>query len=601
MSRWLAYLKSGLGRRKPPDRFSPPGRPERTFGDHYRWFGPYLLKFRARLIAGIGLVFLAAGISFPLPLVSRFLIDDVILERRLSLLALTVVAIVTLALAGRLIALYQQYFFERLDQEMVLTIQSDLLERVLRFPKAFFDKVQTGYLMTRLESDVQGLGWFFSSTMVSLLENAVRFAGGLCFLFYLDWRLTLALILFLPGSIWLVRIFSHRLNHLSHANMEMQASLSGRFQESLSTLPLIKAFAAENQTLQALRGMLRKAMHLSLEQSTVSALAHSLINALPAAARAMVLLVGAYWVITDHWSLGSLFAYQAYLGYVFGPARVLAEANLQMQDALASLDRVANLKDIVPEPQTGSEYVVERLEGQIAFEGVSFAYDPARPILENLTFSIRAGERVAIAGVSGAGKTTLISLLLRLYLPTEGEIFYDASPASAYPLSFLRERLGYVAQQPLLLSGSIVDNMAYGRPDATHDEIVRALKAAGLQDFIADLPEGLGTEVGEKGILLSEGQKQRLSIARALLKNPDVILLDEPSASLDGQTGETLLSSLGSALAGKTTIIVSNEAPWLKSADRVLFLEGHRLAAMGTHGELLASNQAYASLVRGCP
>jgi ATP-binding cassette subfamily B protein len=230
---------------------------------------------------------------------------------------------------------------------------------------------------------------------------------------------------------------------------------------------------------------------------------------------------------------------------------------------------------------------------------VSFAYDPATPILENLTFSIRAGERVAIAGVSGAGKTTLISLLLRFYLPTSGEILYDACPAPAYDLASLRERLGYVSQQHLLFSGPIADNIAYGNPGAADDEIVHAAKTAGLHDFIAGLTDGYRTEVGEKGILLSEGQKQRLSIARALLKNPDVILMDEPAAALDGTTGHTLLSSLGPVVAGKTVILVSNNAEWLETADRVFFLQNHRLTAIGAHAELLASNQAYASLSIG--
>lgn len=601
MKRWLDYLKSGLSHRATPDRFRQPGVPERTLRDRFRRFGPYLSKFRNRLIMGAAIVFLAAVVSFPLPLVSRYLIDDVIMARRLSLLAITVLAIVGLAAAGRLISLYQQYYFDVLDRQIVLGIQSDLIERVLHFPKSFFDWVQTGYLVNRLESDVEGMGWFFSSAMIGLLENIVRFAGGICFLLYLDWRLTVALIVLLPGLIWLVRYFSERLRHLTHANMEVQASLSGQFQEALSSTTLIKAFAAEDKMLDRLTATLRNAMRLSIEQGTVSALAHTAIDAMPAFARAGVLFLGAYWVMTDHWSLGSLFAYQAYLGYVFGPARVLATANLQMQTALASLDRVANLYDIVPEQGAGEGRPVKKLAGDIAFKDVSFAYDPARPILEHATFSIRAGERAAIAGVSGVGKTTLISLLLRFYRPTEGEILYDGLPADDYDLTSLRERLGYVPQQHMLLSGTIAETIAYGNPEASDDEIANAARTAGIHDFIAGLSVGYQTQVGERGILLSEGQKQRLCIARALLKRPDVILLDEPAAALDGQTAQALLSSLGPALAGITVIVISNDVEWLKGCDRVLYLEDHRLSAIGTHAELMVSNGVYAALVRGAP
>mgnify|MGYP000871002933 CR=1 FL=1 len=601
MKRWLDYLKSGLSHRASPDRFRRQGVPERTLRDRFRRFGPYLSRFRNRLIIGAGIIFLAAIVSFPLPLVSRYLIDDVIMARRLSLLAITVLAIVGLGAAGRLISLYQQYYFDVLDRQIVLGIQSDLIERVLHFPKSFFDRVQTGYLVNRLESDVEGMGWFFSSAMIGLLENIVRFAGGICFLLYLDWRLTVALIVLLPGLIWLVRYFSDRLRYLTHANMEVQASLSGQFQETLSSTTLIKAFAAEDKMLDRLTAALRNAMRLSIEQGTVSALAHTAIDAMPAVTRAGVLFLGAYWVITGHWSLGSLFAYQAYLGYVFGPARVLATANLQMQTALASVDRVANLYDIIPEQEVGEGKPVEKLEGDIAFRDVSFAYDPDRPILEHVTFSIRAGECAAIAGVSGVGKTTLVSLLLRFYRPTEGEIHYDGRPAGDYDLTSLRQRLGYVPQQHMLLSGSIAENIAYGNAGASDEEIARAAGTAGIHDFIAGLPEGYRTQIGERGILFSEGQKQRLSIARALLKRPDVILLDEPAAALDGQAAQALLSSLGPALAGRTVIVISNDEEWLKACDRVLYLEDRRLSAIGAHAELMVSKEAYAALVRGAP
>jgi len=601
MKRWLDYLKSGLSHRASPDRFRRQGVPERTLRDRFRRFGPYLSRFRNRLIIGAGIVFLAAIVSFPLPLVSRYLIDDVIMARRLSLLAITVLAIVGLATAGRLISLYQQYYFEVLDRRIVLGIQSDLIERVLHFPKSFFDRVQSGYLVNRLESDVEGMGWFFSSAMIGLLENIVRFAGGICFLLYLDWRLTVALIVLLPGLVWLVRYFSERLRHLTHANMEVQASLSGQFQETLSSTTLIKTFAAENRMLDRLQVALKNAMCLSIEQGTVSALAHTAIDAMPAVARAGVLFLGAYWVITDHWSLGSLFAYQAYLGYVFGPARVLATANLQMQAAMASVDRVANLFDVIPEPGVGEGIPVEKLRGEITLRGVSFAYDPARPILERVTFSIRAGERVAIAGVSGVGKTTLISLLMQFYRPTGGDILYDGRPASDFDPTSLRLRLGYVSQQHMLLSGSIAENIAYGTPGASDAEIAQAAVTAGIHDFIAGLPEGYRTPIGERGILLSEGQKQRLCIARALLKSPDVILLDEPAAALDGQTAQTLLASLGPALAGRTVIVISNDEEWLEACDRVLYIEDRRLSAVGAHAELMGSNEAYAALVRGAP
>jgi ABC-type bacteriocin/lantibiotic exporter with double-glycine peptidase domain len=264
----------------------------------------------------------------------------------------------------------QQYYFDRFNRDVVLDIQSGLLDWVFRYPRTFFDKTRTGYLMNRLEEDVHGMGWLFSSAMAGVIENIFRFLGGLIFLLYLDWRLTIIVGVILPGAVIVVRYFSEKLRTLSNESMETQAIVAGNFQESLSSITLIKAFAAEGKTLQQLVGALRNALDIAVEQSTVNALANMAITSLPGIARAAVLFIGAYWVIIGHWSLGSLFAYQAYLAYVFGPAESLATANLEMHGALASANRIANLFDLVPEENTGQGTIVQRLNGDIEFKQV---------------------------------------------------------------------------------------------------------------------------------------------------------------------------------------------------------------------------------------
>ena len=600
MKNWLLYLKNGLARTRSQDRFAAAATAtERTVGELCRRFITFLVKFRKPFLFGIGLVFLTAAVSLPVPFIGRFLIDDVIMKSRLPLLAWTVLAMIGLAVAGRLLDLYQQYYFDRFNREVVLDIQSGLLDRVFHYSKTFFDRTRTGYLMNRLEEDVHGMGWFFSGAMAGVIENIFRFLGGLIFLLYLDWRLTLIIGVILPGAVIVVRYFSDRLRTLSNENMEMQAVVAANFQESLSGATLIKAFAAEGRTLQQLRGALRNALDIAVEQSTVNALANMAITSLPGIARAAVLFIGAYWVIIGHWSLGSLFAYQAYLAYVFGPAQSLATANLDMHGALASANRIANLSDLVPEENTGQGTVVRRLSGDIEFKAVCFAYEADAPILSDISFSIRAGERIAVAGASGVGKTTLISLILRLYKPTVGEIFFDSLPASDYEVGSLRARIGYVPQQNWLFAGTIMDNIIYGNPAAGESEAIAAAQSAGIHDFIGTLPEGYETAVGERGVALSEGQRQRICIARAFLKDPDIILMDEPTSALDGRTGKAVLSSLAPVPAGKTVIVVSNQEGFLAMADRILVLQGSRLTAVGAHEELLRSNPDYAALVIG--
>ena len=600
MKSWLRYLKNGLARRRSQDRYAAsPQSTGRTMGELGRRFVPLLRKFRNPFLFGMGVVFLTAAVSLPLPLIGRFLIDDVIMKSLLPLLPWTILALICLAVAARLLDLYQEYYFDRFNREVVLDIQTGLLERVFHYSKTFFDRNRTGYLMNRLDDDVQGMGWFFSSAMAGVIENGFRFLGGLIFLLYLDWRLTLIVGVILPAAVIVVRYFSGRLRTLSNESMEMQADVAAHFQESLSAITLVKAFAAEGKTLRQLKASLRKALDIGLEQSTVNAAANMAITSLPDMARAAVLFIGAYWVIIGHWSLGSLFAYQAYLAYVFGPAQALATANLEMHSALASAERIANLSDLVPEDNTGQGKIVRRLQGDIEFKDVCFAYEADAPVLSDIRFSIRTGERIALAGASGVGKTTLISLILRLYKPTGGEIYFDAHPASDYEVGSLRERIGYVPQQNGLLDGAVLDNILYGNAAAGETEAVEAAKKAGIHDFIASLPEGYQARVGERGVALSEGQRQRICVARALVKNPDILLMDEPASALDGRTGNRVLSSLLTASAGKTLIVATNQAGFLTAADRVLFLQGNRLPAVGAHAELLQSSPDYAAIVIG--
>jgi ABC-type bacteriocin/lantibiotic exporter with double-glycine peptidase domain len=283
--------------------------------------------------------------------------------------------------------------------------------------------------MSRLSLDVQGLRWFFSGTIVNIINNLFRFLGGIGFLLYLEWRLALGALVVLPGLVFCVRYFSGKVHILSHQSMEQQANVSSRVQESLSSVSLIKAFSSEARTLSRLMSELRNAFQISLEQSTVWYVANLVINSMPGVARVLVLALGGYWVITDHWSLGSLLAFQAYLGYVFGPAQFLASANLQLQNALASLERVSALFDIVPEENIGAGRTMERLKGEVEFREVSFSYAGREPVLKDVSFRVGPGEHVALVGPSGVGKTTLLSQS-SVSQADLGEIYFDGRPAS---------------------------------------------------------------------------------------------------------------------------------------------------------------------------
>jgi ABC-type bacteriocin/lantibiotic exporter with double-glycine peptidase domain len=596
MKSLLKYLKQGLTRTYSKDRI---GGTSESAGlkTNLRNLRPFVSRHWRKGLLGSLLVILTSLLSFPQPLITRYLIDHVILSRQLALLAGAILFLAVITLTEKLLNVFQQFYFTRFEQEVILDIQQSLLDHVLRLPKSFFDANQTGYLMSRLSSDVQGLRWFFSSTIVYIFSNSLRFMGGIAFLIYLEWRLALSVLVILPPLVFFIRYFSNKIHILSHQSMEQHARVSSQFQESLSSVSLIKSFSSEIRTVGRLISESRKAFQISLEQSTVGSVAHLIISSTPGIARVFVLALGAYWVIKEEWTLGSLFAFQAYLGYVFSPAQYLATANLDLQDARASLERVSALFDIVPEEPIGEGRKVDKLTGEIEFRNVSFSYDSREPVLKNISFHVRPGERIAIVGPSGVGKTTLLSLILRFYKPMSGEIYFDGRAASEFEVNALRQRIGYVSQNPFLLSGTIMENLRYGNPESNEEEVFRAAKVADIHDFVYHLPKGYESEIGEKGINLSEGQKQRLSIARALVKDPDILVLDEPASALDSLTEKSIFESLPGFLQNKTLFVVTHRISTIKNSDHILLLNENRLVAIGKHESLLETNDYYRSLV----
>ena len=596
MDSWFTYLKQGLTRKLPEDHIAGGERPT-GIKENLRNLRPYAVRYWRKGLLGLFIILATSLLAFPQPLITRYIIDDVILARQLALLAGAILLLVAIVLAEKLMRLLEAFYFARLEQTVTLHIQEDVIERTLHFPKTFFDDNQTGYLMSRLSSDVAGLRWFFSSTIVYIMSNGVRFAGGLCLLFYLEWRLAIIVLLILPGIVFSIRYFSAKIYVLSHESMEQRANVSSRFQESLSSASLIKAFSSEMKTLRHLMSSLKRAFHISMEQTAVSSVANLAISAMPGIARVVALALGAYWVIKGQWTLGSLLAFQAYLGYVFGPAQYLASANLDLQEALAALKRVSALFDIVPEENMGTGEKVGQLSGEVEFKGVSFSYDGLEPVLQDVSFHVQPGERVAIVGPSGVGKTTLLSLILRFYKPSSGDIHFDGKPASAYELSSLRRRIGYVSQATRLLSGTIMENLRYGDPKADKGQVIRATQAAGLHEHIMTLPRGYETEIGENGIGLSEGQKQRLSLARALVKDPDILILDEPTSALDKATEASIFDALPALVENKTVFVVSNRPLIIKGSGLIILLNDTHLVSVGTHRSLLDTNEYYRSLI----
>jgi len=402
----------------------------------------------------------------------------------------------------------------------------------------------------------------------------------------------------LPLMFAAVRFFGRRMRVLSHHGMERRAEVYQSVQESLSQTSLIKAFATEKRTLKSLTAKLRASLQLGMEQNVFGSLANLAIGFGPDLAHLIVLAGGAVLIIRGEWSVGSLLAFQSYVGFVYGPAQFLATANFQLQGAMASLERISALFDVVPEENEESGEKIGRLRGEIEFRQVGFSYNGKETVLDDVSFSIRAGEHVAIVGPSGVGKTTLVSLLLQFYRPQQGEVRVDGRPAVEYELRSLRRRIGYVPQSPTLLKGTIADNLRYGDPEASDAEVEAAARAAGIHDFIASLPDGYHSLVGERGVNFSEGQKQRLAIARALVKDPDIVILDEPTSALDSRTEASIFATLPEMVKGKTLFIVAHRLSTIRQSDRILCFNDKGLVGDGRHEDLKGNCPYYQELLK---
>lgn len=595
MQFWFDLLKSGFSRRLPEDPVS--GKTAGTKKVNLALLKPYLKRHWKKASIGVAAIILTTLLAFPIPMINRYLVDEVILGKRLDMLLWTVLALAAAKGLSVLAGMAEQFIFTRLQMDVSLDMQDSLLSHTLQLPKSFFDDKEVGYLMSRIISDVNGLNWFFSQNMVYIFTNILRFIGGVVFLFILEWRLALVTLVAIPFLVIIVNAFSKKIHTLSHYSMEQHARVSSRFQETLSSIPLIKAFVSEDKESQRVIDEVRAAQRISMEQTVLGSVAGSLINLMPDISKAVILVAGAYLIIQNDWTLGSLLAFQSYIGYVFGPALALASTNLQLQNALASLERISALMNVVPEEVSGTGRQVDHLQGRVAFEHVTFNYGQNENVLEDIHFTVQPGEKVAIVGSSGVGKTTLISLLLRFYKPLSGQVLYDGIPAEEFALDSLRQRIGYISQSTLLMASTIRENICYGNPDASEAEIERAARVAGIYDFITSLPDKFGSHVGEKGVNLSEGQKQRIAIARALLKEPDILIMDEPTASLDAVVERSIFDALPEAVTGKTLFIAAHRLSTIQRADRVLLLKDKHLDAFGTHAELIGTNPFYRSLV----
>ena len=517
-------------------------------------------------------------------------------DRKAALGLVSLIALVILALFVLKGILYfcHTYVVSRVGQKLILNLREELYSKLVYFPLGFFTKRRTGDIMSRGTNDMAML-----QNAVKSMSDAVRAAGTILvfvtMMLITSWQLTTLTAVIFPPAIYVINRFGKRIKGASARIQAKVADISSYLERTIFGIKIIKSFATEDWEKARFAEENRAKYSVAMRRVRLSAYLIPLIEIMTAVGMVAVFWMGFWQVITGRLSTGWFIAFIGMVGMVYKPVKTLGTFNASFQQAVASAERIFEVLDIQPEAYEAPDAIdIPRIKGNVEFRELSFAYDGhVKPVLNHINLKVNAGELIALVGPSGAGKTTLVSLLTRFYEVESGEITIDGYPISKLTLKSLRQQVGLVPQETVIFGGTVRENIAYGRFDATEEEIIQAAKSANAHEFITQLPNGYDTPIGERGAEISGGQRQRLAIARAILKDPRILILDEATSSLDTESEALIQEALANLMKGRTTFVIAHRLSTVINADRILVLKDGEIVESGTHSQLLARNGLY--------
>ncbi|EEO7554192.1 ABC transporter ATP-binding protein [Listeria monocytogenes] len=560
-----------------------------------KWIWQYVRKYRLLMIGVFILIFIASGISIIYPLLGGKVIDDVVYQNKTNLL-IPLLLIMIISTIIRTICRYTyQIMCERIGQNSLFRIREDLYKKLQLLDFDFFNNTRVGDIMARMTGDTDAIRHFVSWVSYNILENVFLFSFAIIIMATIDWKLTLALVIVTPLIAILTMKMSSKAQPVFYEIRESFSRLNSMVEENISGNRVVKAFAREDFEMKKFHEHNEDFKKRNLDSADVSRTYLPVLDSLAGMLVVITLIFGGYLVIKGQMTLGDLVAFNGFLWMLNGPMRMSGWLINDVQRFIASSFKIQDMMATDAKIPIHAEKPAPSLQGHVEFKNVSFHFedDPNTDVLKNISLKASPGQTIAILGETGAGKSTLVNLICRFYDPTSGEILIDSVDARKWHVRELRNHIATVMQDIFLFSDTIEGNIAFGAPDATMEDVRRMARIADADHFIETMPESYDTIVGERGVGLSGGQKQRISLARALLKNPSILILDDTTSAVDMETEVKIQGELKKITENTTTFIIAHRISSVKEADEILILNHGEIIERGTHTSLLAEKGYY--------